>query len=200
MQLAETVTGTPCKKCGGTERYQRTNRCAACARRRPAEWAKIHHKQRLATINRYNHSERGEATRSVQRSSPQAKEANRKSVALSRSHPRGRAKQMFYGARERAARKDLPFTITREMVVERLTALDGIAEVVADRFDFASRGDVHQNPYAPSLDQKIPGQGYTPENFQIVPMWYNRLKGDLTDTEALAIIQAAHLPNVSVPC
>jgi len=107
----------------------------------------------------------------------------------------GRSVQLFHSAKQRAKKNRLPFTITKQMVYDRLVALNGIAEVIPDSFDFTALGDGRQNPYAPSIDQKIPGQGYTPENFQIVVFWYNRVKGSSTDEEALTILQNANIPH-----
>lgn len=80
------------------------------------------------------------------------------------------------------------------MVFDRLLSLNGKAEVIPDPFDLTSREDVFSNPYAPSLDQKIPGLGYTPDNFQIVTDWYNRFKNDLSDAEAIDILRRARIP------
>jgi hypothetical protein len=81
------------------------------------------------------------------------------------------------------------------MIYNRLVALDGVGEVVHDLFDFSIRPDLKSkcNPYGPSVDQKMPGLGYTPENFQIVVAWYNHFKNDLTDGEALSILRNAHI-------
>lgn len=112
--------------------------------------------------------------------------------------PESRITAMLSSARTRAKRKGLPFTLTYQIVQERLLKLNGVAEVVPDRFDFSSRGHRKKNPYAPSIDQKRPGDGYTEENFQIVTVWYNHLKGDLTDDEALTILRNAKIPPLNV--
>lgn len=47
------------------------------------------------------------------------------------------------------------------------------------------------HPDYPSFDQKEPGQGYTPENTRLVAIWYNRAKGELTDSQIKQAILCA---------
>lgn len=70
----------------------------------------------------------------------------------------------------------------------------GFCEITHSKLDLVFRDGVH-NPYAPSLDQIVPGQGYVPGNIQIVAVWYNRMKGGLTDSEAIQILRSFVLSN-----
>ena len=88
-------------------------------------------------------------------------------------------------------RQNIPFTITREIVRQKLVDCKNRCEVTGGPFDYSFRNDVYQNTFAPSLDQRIPRAGYTPENTQIVALWYNRMKGDLADEEAKTILKSA---------
>lgn len=45
-------------------------------------------------------------------------------------------------------------------------------------------------PFAPSLDQKVPGGGYTPENTQVVLWAYNAAKGDWGHDTLVTIAKA----------
>jgi hypothetical protein len=116
------------------------------------------------------------------------KRVNDRNYKMLNSTPNGRAKILWNAAKQRAKRHLLPFTITEEFLISKLTSIDR-CEVTGDLFDYSFREDVQQNPYLPSLDQRIAGKGYTPENVQIVSTWYNRLKSDMRDDEALSIIK-----------
>jgi hypothetical protein len=105
------------------------------------------------------------------------------------STPEGRAGILWRAAKQRAGLKNLPFTITKQFLIEKLTTIH-TCEVTGASFDYSLRHDVQQNPYMPSLDQRVPGEGYTPENVQVVISWYNRFKGDLSDSEALRILDS----------
>lgn len=96
---------------------------------------------------------------------------------------KGRAFQLYASAKQRAVRYGLLFTITRKDVEERLIHCNSECEVTKTPLSLESRNDVRQNPYAPSLDQRMPGWGYTKENIQIVAVWYNRMKSDMSDLE-----------------
>lgn len=80
---------------------------------------------------------------------------------------RGRACQLWFGAKRRAKQFLVPFTITREWVEERLSAqtceLTG-RTLVLDGSD----SDTHFHPFAPSIDRKHSRGGYTPENCRII--------------------------------
>jgi hypothetical protein len=97
---------------------------------------------------------------------------------------RGRAGLLCAAAKKRAKARNLPFTLTIDIVEAYLTKLNGKCEVTGMDFNFAPK-----HPNAPSLDQKVPGLGYTEDNIQIVTWWYNRLKSDLSDIEARQILR-----------
>jgi hypothetical protein len=101
--------------------------------------------------------------------------------------PRGRAGHLCSAAKERAKTRNLTYSINIDIIEERLKY--GKCEVTGMELDFKPSVSGVTNPYAPSLDQKNPGQGYTKENVQIVAWWYNRLKSDLTDEAAMELIK-----------
>ena len=140
----------------------------------------------------YNDSKHGRLVRSAYGRTEKHKAAqkivNDRAYLQSSSTLEGRADLLWKSAKQRAKNKKIPFTITKEMICERLLVTDR-CEITGDLFDYTPRIDVRQNPYAASLDQKIPSNGYTPENIQIVSFWYNRFKGDLLDEEALSILK-----------
>lgn len=90
---------------------------------------------------------------------------------------------MIENARHRAKRKDIPCTITLEDIWPPPVKcpLLGIVLVYTHR----GRG----KPDSPSLDQIIPGAGYTPENVMIVSARANTLKNNATLDELLTLAQ-----------
>ncbi|HEY4831681.1 MAG TPA: hypothetical protein VIH61_03880 [Waddliaceae bacterium] len=104
----------------------------------------------------------------------------------------GRAFILYSSAKQRAKNQKLPFSITHELVKKCLIECNGSCQVTGTPLSFELRSDVSQNPFAPSIDQKISGNGYTLDNIQIVAVWYNRMKSDLTDAEAQQILLECH--------
>lgn len=93
-------------------------------------------------------------------------------------------------AKSRKTNSKMVVTITTQEIQERLH-LNGLkCERTGDAFSIIPTGQSggKNNPYAPSVDQIVPGEGYHSANIQIVTWWYNRLKGDSTDDETLAIL------------
>ena len=136
---------------------------------------------------KYHHSEKSKKRDREHKRSIRGKEQTRRyNQTLD-----GRIQVLFNNAKQRANRQNIPFTITREIVRQKLVDCKNRCEVTGGPFDYSFRNDVYQNPFAPSLDQRIPRAGYTPENTQIVALWYNRMKGDLADEEAKTILKSA---------
>jgi hypothetical protein len=83
----------------------------------------------------------------------------------------GRCVALLKNAEARAKDKGLPCTITLAWITERVAvghcAVTGLPFAIEE----VGRG------LSPSLDQIIPGLGYTPENTQVVCWLYNRAKG-----------------------
>lgn len=101
---------------------------------------------------------------------------------------KGRAFVLYASAKQRAKKRKLPFTITQKIVEDRLHVINKTCEVTGTPLSFEKHRTAKSNPFAPSLDQKVVGKGYTPENIQIVAFWYTRMKSDLTDAEAKQIL------------
>ncbi len=98
---------------------------------------------------------------------------------------KGKVSSMWNRAKTRATNTGSPFTITQDDLIARLTASE-YCPITGDKFDFSASA-ANANAYAPSLDQIVPGVGYTPENIQIVCWWFNAAKGDwFTDAQARA--------------
>jgi hypothetical protein len=137
----------PCPNCNTTTRYVKNRGCVQCH---------THPKDREARIlssTKYRNSNKGKLHQAKRYESLW-----------------GRSSYLFLRAKKRAKEKGIPITITRQIIYDRLVALNGIGEVVPDLLDFSIRPDLKSkcNPYGPSVDQKIPGLGYTLENFQLL--------------------------------
>jgi hypothetical protein len=70
----------------------------------------------------------------------------------------------------------------------------GVCAVTGDGFQYTVyKGKYHRNPYTPSLDQIIAGEGYTMTNTQAVVWWFNNLKEDMSNDETIEIIRTTKL-------
>lgn len=92
-----------------------------------------------------------------------------------RRTPSGRARGLLADARVRAAKKNLPFTITRKWVADKIAS--GFCSVTGLPFEIVSGEGGNGRSFTPSLDRIDPNLGYTFENTQVVCWIYNRAKG-----------------------
>jgi len=171
--------GTPCKKCSGTERWVCNGQCTACKQTLEAK----------AKQKQYNQSLNCKA-----------------SVKSYKETARGRAAILHKGAKERAKDRGLPFTITIADV-ERLVVIakKKWSDIGLD-LDYTPgnkvKGKWKRKALTPSLDQIRAGEGYTPNNVQVVPWAWNALKGShFSDAEAIEFcikIAAARMSLTSV--
>lgn len=108
---------------------------------------------------------------------------NKASKAIRSATIEGRAHNLYYDAQTRSTRQNLPFTITHDWIKEKLRI--GTCERTGIKFDLNKGANVRANKYGPSLDQKVSGLGYTPENCRVVVWVYNLAKCDFTDSDLL---------------
>ena len=95
-----------------------------------------------------------------------------------------RAKSLLNGARTRAKQKGIKCTLTLEWIKQKLK--NGRCEVTNLPFVFTiytlskalTERSYTTNPFAPSLDQIKPSQGYTKDNVQVVLSCFNKFKSD----------------------
>jgi hypothetical protein len=162
--------------------------------------------------DKYRNSEHGSAVRKQYRQSTKGKRARHRTFeraystpdgksAILKSHrnyretTNGRATVLICDARTRARKTQLPFTITKAWVIDRIQS--GICAQTGDAFDYTllsnnANGRRQTNMFAPSLDQIIPGGGYTSENTQVVCWWWNAFKQNRTDEEAWQHFKVLH--------
>lgn len=82
----------------------------------------------------------------------------------------------WLGAKERAQKKDIPFTITKQDLIDLWSIQDGKCAISQIPMTFEiNNGRIFTNV---SVDQKIPGKGYTKENIQLICQAVNQLKSD----------------------
>lgn len=84
--------------------------------------------------------------------------------------------ERWFGARDRANNKGVPFTITKEDLLKIWKQQEGLCNIskIPMTYDL-DNGRVFTNV---SLDQKNPGQGYTINNIQLVCSAVNQLKSN----------------------
>jgi hypothetical protein len=89
--------------------------------------------------------------------------------------------KMFHNAQHRAKRKGIPFTLTiDDIIIPETCPLLGIPLV--------STND-KRDPRNPSLDQKEPGKGYTPENIWVISSRANWIKSDASLQELQILVE-----------
>lgn len=100
----------------------------------------------------------------------------RRRTIVRRSKHKNPMRVLVESASRRAAKKGALFTLTADWGRERY-----IGRCELSGLEFTSHGRLtgKVSPFAPSLDQINPGEGYTPENTQIVLWALNRFKGDM---------------------
>jgi hypothetical protein len=98
---------------------------------------------------------------------------------------------LWKAAKWRAQHKGLLFSITHDDIRQRYEEAQVKWRVLGVELGIEYNSSLttkHASPYLPSLDQVIAGSGYTKENIQIVPWFWNCFKSDyFTDDEAMAM-------------
>ena len=118
---------------------------------------------------------------------PAAVATARKATRKARRTVMGRANTLYHSAKRRAKKARIVFTLTREWLDPIIES--GVCQVTGVPFNFEPSGEMRTtNPRSPSLDKRVPFGGYTQENTQVTLWAYNRLKGDMTDDEAITLI------------
>ena len=87
---------------------------------------------------------------------------------------------LLRSARARAKAKGLPFSITKEHVV-----IPAVCPVLGFPLARSNGGASDQSP---TIDQIVPGAGYTPDNVRVISYRANRLKCDATLEEMELIL------------
>lgn len=94
----------------------------------------------------------------------------------------------FYAARDRANKKNLPFELTTDFLLNLWEKQNGKCAITNLPMTYINdNGRIYTNV---SVDQKQPNEGYTLENTQLVCMAVNQLKSDMTMDEVLLICES----------
>lgn len=92
-----------------------------------------------------------------------------------------RASRLFRAAKDRSKKKNETFDLTLEWVSQKLE--HGLCEKTGVPFDLTRHDTLLYNPFAPSIDKIDPSKPYTLENSQMVIDWYNRAKGQHSESD-----------------
>lgn len=92
------------------------------------------------------------------------------------------AKEMYRKAKERAAKRNLPFNISVEDILELIG--DGICPVLGIRYDLTSRKVTDASA---NLDRFIAELGYTKENCAVISKLANSIKTNGTTEQVLRV-------------
>lgn len=106
-----------------------------------------------------------------------------------REAPKNRAYTLWNSARNRAARRGITFSLSRDTVEQWLAR--GVCAVTGLAFDMAL-GTSRQATLAPSLDRIDPTKGYVDGNVQCVCWLYNRAKGAGTYDDVMLLVEALY--------
>ncbi len=96
----------------------------------------------------------------------------------------GRPVMLWSGARRRANKDGIPFTLSLDRVKAAIER--GRCEVTGLDFELGAG----RSPWAPSLDRESPLLGYTNENTRIVVWLFNAAKNKFTDEDVLRLSAA----------
>jgi len=107
-----------------------------------------------------------------------------------------RAYELWNGARDRARRRDIEFTVPRAFVERALVI--GRCQVTNLQFDLALKSK-RCGALSPSLDRIDQQKGYTEDNTQVVCWIYNRAKGDGTHEDVMMLMEALDAVKISGP-
>jgi hypothetical protein len=88
---------------------------------------------------------------------------------------------MLGSAKERAAKKGLPFSLTKDDI-----AIPSHCPILGVPL---KRGTKCFHDYSPSLDRIIPELGYVPGNIQVISHRANRIKTDANPEEVMLVAQ-----------
>lgn len=165
-----------CPRCGSDEWRKRNDRgyyCAPCGRQRSGTWQKANPEKKRVTAKRWyaaNSEKAREKAREYRKRHPA-----RISKYSREWKARNQVQALWYGARQRAAKAGLPFTITpADIVIPTHCPVFGVPLVVEKN---------RARPWSPSVDRIIPTLGYVPGNIAVISWRANNLKRDATAEE-----------------
>lgn len=147
---------------------------------------------------RYYRSEKGRAATAA-REGRYAVDGRDKAWRKARyARPENRTSMLVSGARNRALKANINFSLTFDDVYPAIVA--GRCQKTGLPFDLSAHPKHRTHPFAPSIDRTDPKKGYTGDNIRVVCWAYNAARNQWGDEVLLklahAIVDANHLPDV----
>lgn len=161
----------PTKNSEQCKRYRAENRDAVLQKQRDHHHATKDYANSLRRAHHHAHKDEANAKRKMNAQKTRATSPWEKFIPT---------------AQARAAKKNVPFSLTREWARERWT---GCCEITGIEFSTAktTRGPGF---FSPSIDRIVPELGYTPENCRFVLWAVNAFKSGGTDEDMLMVARA----------
>lgn len=131
----------------------------------------------------YHRNDNGRPTSRCRKCTNKKTSSKNRDRSSYRRSPTGLAADLIYGPKRRSEK----VTITTTWIAKRLKR--GMCEVTGLPLDL-SQPNGERGPFSPSLDQKIPGGGYTIENTQVVCWIYNSAKGSWSHDDVIKLARA----------
>jgi hypothetical protein len=120
--------------------------------------------------------------------------AKRKQRVLSKEQIiKEKLNRLFFSVRSRAVKRKLLFTIDFVWLVEQFIKQNGCCRLTNIKLEFPEIGSP-KNPYSPSIDQIIPGKGYSKENSRLVCTAINLGMNEF-GTETFKLVAEAFIRN-----
>lgn len=159
------------------------------------KWHQENHGHHLQRCKKWR-AENVERHRSMKRQWRDANpERRREAFKAYAATTQGRAILLCVGARDRARKAGVPYSLDPKEIQRRLDV--GKCEVTGVTFDLEGKAAVQSrcSPWVPSIDRIRPKDGYTPDNIRIVCWIYNLAKGEFEHDDVVKM--AAGLIHVS---
>jgi hypothetical protein len=103
---------------------------------------------------------------------------------------RDRVQILLRVVKGRAKKKGIAFDLDASDILQRFEK--GVCERTGLPLDLKSGTIKHRSPFGPSLDQIVPGAGYTKDNVQVVCLLYNLIKSNFEESDVARVLEAMH--------
>ena len=146
-------------------------------RRIGREWRRAHRAEAAEYSRRFREKRKAEGRPVVNNPEKKREYQQRPSTIANRraGYRRNLAASLFQLARQRARRKDVPFTIVLgDIIIPEFCPVFGVKLAV---------GEKHMTRCSPTLDRILPELGYVPGNVAVISLRANTMKSDASATE-----------------
>lgn len=174
------LSETPCPKGHVGERQTTNGSCCQCN----LEKARNYRIENRPVVNETARKYRERHPDRVKEAREKLKDWDREYQRYYHKTLRGRAQRLRNCAKRRSNDKNLKFTINSDWVFAKL--LNGKCEVTGIPFEFLQ----DRGPWTPSIDRKIPSDGYTEDNCQVVVWIYNSAKANFKHEDVIDLAKS----------